>query len=70
MTDKKINDGGPAFPANLSIVNNDSSGQWTEVKTVPGMTLRDWFAGTIPLTPEEQNRCNTDASGYAFEAHL
>ena len=44
MSDTKINNGGPAFPC--SDINDDL--------TYPrGMTLRDWLAATIPLTPTE-----------------
>lgn len=35
----KIDDGGPAFPAHQA---TDNGMAYT---TVPGMTLRDWFAG-------------------------
>lgn len=35
MSDTKIDDGGPAFPLQE---HGDS-------RSVPGMTLRDWFAG-------------------------
>lgn len=41
MTDKKINDGGAAFPASTSYGPN---GEWSPPYNT-GMSLRDWFAG-------------------------
>ena len=45
MSDTKIEDGGPAFPLAEEWVNGREQNN--------GMTLRDWFAATIPLTPTE-----------------
>ena len=38
-----INDGGPAFPRTKSTGNLSNS--TTEIVSVGGMSLRDWFAG-------------------------
>ena len=39
-----MNDGGPAFPADIQ--RRDAvSGTWGEEPPPQGMTLRDWFAG-------------------------
>ena len=40
-----INDGGPAFPGEQG---HTPSGSWNQTWE-PGMTLRDWFAGTVPI---------------------
>lgn len=50
---KKINDGGPAFPAGL----------------IPGMSLRDWFAGEIAAAMEatEDGRGYRDGCGMTIE---
>lgn len=42
----KIDDGGPAFPGEVPAV---TLGRQTHV---PGMTLRDWFAGRSPFSIE------------------
>lgn len=41
MSDKIIDDGGPAFPVKVN--QPYKKGRWEY--GLPGMTLRDWFAG-------------------------
>lgn len=41
MSDTKINDGGPAFPCDVQIEDNNGS----HYEERYGMSLRDWFAG-------------------------
>lgn len=43
----KINDGGPAFPLAVTDASfcNENGGHNFRVDNVPGMSLRDWFAG-------------------------
>jgi hypothetical protein len=45
MSDKRTNDGGPAFPRPISAVGNceNYAAEFSEAQN--GMTLRDWFAG-------------------------
>ena len=45
----KINDGGPAFPMPAS---TDGNGNVTFAEY--GMSLRDWFAGTLPEPSEDR----------------
>lgn len=41
MSDKKINDGGPAFPCDVQVEDNNGS----HYEEHYGLTMRDWFAG-------------------------
>jgi hypothetical protein len=43
MTDKKVNDGGQAFPRSYAYMNPEAG--TAELKSIPGMSLRAWFAG-------------------------
>lgn len=52
MSNQIINDGGPAFPESAS--GPYPNGEINEGR--PGMTLRDWFAATIPLATYEQEQ--------------
>lgn len=45
----RIEDGGPAFPLADQAMPND---QWQDGS--PGMSLRDWFAGTLPGPSEDR----------------
>lgn len=49
-----MNDGGPAFPTE----------KWECVETIPGMSLRDWFAGQaviglLAFSPDAVGKCPT-----------
>jgi hypothetical protein len=45
MTDKPIDNGGPAFPTDVSDYHAGELESVTLPTCSPGMTLRDWFAG-------------------------
>ena len=45
-----MKDGGPAFPGQW--IDRDSTGEQVVRESYPGMSLRDWFAGTDNLKIE------------------
>ena len=58
------NNGGPAFP----YANPDYDGNWTTEKMIPGMSLRDWFAG-MAITPIEWRIGTFDADEIAARCY-
>ena len=54
-----INDGGPAFPVPNDACNNQ----------MPGMTLRDWFAGMALQGYLAGRNNHTSEKPYNFERH-
>lgn len=58
MSAEKINDGGPAAPTLHFLPPLEDGGQ-PRMAAVPGMSLRDWFAGQalasfVPDTPQNK----------------
>jgi len=66
MSEKKIDDGGPAFPQSVSIATDDAGHIHTldsQDRCLGGMSLRDWFAGQVrqdeidTYSPVSRNEC-------------
>ena len=62
MSEKPIDDGGPAFPVHLDDFR-DAVGH-----PLPGMSLRDWFAGMALTNAFTHEDALTDkVAGWAYE---
>ena len=59
MSDKTIDDGGPAFPADIQR-RCPQTGEWTDLPP-QGMTLRQWYAGQA-VAGQWRFRGNTEDS--------
>jgi hypothetical protein len=64
MNTPQINDGGPAFPRTKSTGNLSNS--TTEIISIGGMSLRDWFAGQALAHPYTHDSRATNIAELAY----
>ena len=67
MNDTKPNDGGPAFPRTKS--TGDLSNSTTEIISVGGMSLRDYFAGQALTGLLADQKRDGSLTAYADDAY-